>query len=130
MDFFQICGIVLVAIILILALEQYEKRIAGLLGLLVCCMVLSAAARYMLPIVSFLWQLEETSGLDHNLVSIMLKAVGIALTSEVAAAISADTGNAALGKTIHLLSSATIIWLSLPLFSALLELIQKILGDL
>lgn len=130
MDFFQICGIVLVAIILILALEQYEKRIAVLLGLLVCCMVLSAAARYMLPIVSFLWQLEETSGLDHNLVSIMLKAVGIALTSEVAAAISADTGNAALGKTIHLLSSATIIWLSLPLFSALLELIQKILGDL
>jgi hypothetical protein len=44
--------------------------------------------------------------------------------------VCADAGNASLGKVLQILASAVILWLSLPVFTALIELIQKILGEL
>lgn len=40
-----------------------------------------------------------------------------------------DAGNASLGKAVQLLGTAVILWLSLPLFKALVELLQSILGE-
>ena len=41
-----------------------------------------------------------------------------------------DAGNESMGKSMQLLGSAAILYLSVPLFAALLELLQKILGEL
>lgn len=130
MDFFQICTLAIVAVILILTLEKHEKQIGMMLGLLVCCVVLSAAVSYLRPVSVFLSQLEALSGLDHELIGVLLKAVGIGIVSEIANMICVDSGNSSLGKAVHLLGISVILWLSIPLFSALLELLQEILGEL
>ena len=69
-------------------------------------------------------------GLDSGTLRILLKAVGIGLVSEIAALVCADAGNSSLGKTVQLLGSAVILWLSLPLFTMLIELLQRIMGAL
>lgn len=130
MVFFQICTLAIVAVILILTLEKHEKQIGMMLGLLVCCVVLSAAVSYLRPVSVFLSQLEALSGLDHELIGVLLKAVGIGIVSEIANMICVDSGNSSLGKAVHLLGISVILWLSIPLFSALLELLQEILGEL
>lgn len=64
------------------------------------------------------------------MLGILLKAVGIGLVSEIAGLVCTDAGNGSLGKTLQMLGSAVILYLSLPIFTAMLELIREILREL
>lgn len=127
--FLQACGGVLIAVILILALGSHGKEMGSLLGLFVCCMVILLALRYLQPVLDLIRQLQGIGDLDYSMIGILLKVVGIGLISEIAALICADAGNAALGKTLQLLSASVILWLSIPLFEELTALLQRILGE-
>jgi hypothetical protein len=48
----------------------------------------------------------------------------------LATLICTDAGNTALAKTVQILTTAMILWLSIPLFESLLDLVQAILGEL
>jgi stage III sporulation protein AD len=128
--FLKCCAGVMLAVVLTLTLGNRSKDIGIVLIMGVCCLVSLAVMRYLRPVVDFLETLVAVGGLDTTLFSIMLKVVGIGLVSEIAAMICADSGNASLGKTLQILGNAVILWLALPLFSIVLELIQTILGEL
>ena len=128
--FLKACGAVLIALILILSQGNQSRDLSTVLGIAVCCMVALAALEYFRPVIDFLDQLEQLGGLDSGTLRILLKAVGIGLVSEIAALVCTDAGNSSLGKTVQLLGSAVILWLSLPLFTMLMELLQRILGAL
>ncbi len=91
--------------------------------------VLAAAARYIEPILDFLTRLQDISGLDPELLEILLKAVGISVVAEIASLVCNDSGNAAMGKAIQILASGVVLWLSLPLMESLLSLVERIVGD-
>lgn len=126
--FFQAAAAVLVAVILGLVLSKQGKDWMLILTALVSCMVMAVAAAYLEPVLDFVRQLQSVSGLDADMLAVILKAVGIGLVAEVAALICQDAGNAALGKGIQILASIVILWLALPLMQALLELVRKIMG--
>ena len=63
-------------------------------------------------------------------VSILLKAAGIGLLSELAGLLCADAGENALGKVLQILSNAAILWLSLPLFRQIIGLIGEVLAKI
>lgn len=128
--FVKTCGAVLLAVVLILTLGNRSKDLSMVLGMAVCCMAALIAMEYLRPVIDFISQLEEMGGLDHSLVRILLKVVGIGLVSEIAALVCTDSGSSSLGKAVKLLGAAVILWLSLPLYSMLVELLQKILGGL
>lgn len=128
--FLQCCGAVLIAVILILTLGGKGKDIASVLALFVCSLTLLAALRYLEPVVDFLDTLAQIGNLDRSLISVMLKAVGIGIVSEIASLICGDSGNGSLGKALQILGTAVILWLSIPLFTMVLELIQTMLGEL
>lgn len=128
--FLQACAAVLLALILILAQGKQGKDMGMLLALAVCCMVSLIAMRYLEPVIDFLGELEALGNLSGSIVQILLKAAGIGIISEIAALVCSDAGNSSLGKTIQLLGTAVILWLSIPLFTMLMELLQQILGGL
>jgi stage III sporulation protein AD len=125
--FFQIASGVMIAVILGLAVSKQGKDMTLLLSMAVCCMVLVAAAGYLEPVLSFLESLQDLGKLDSGMTGVILKTVGIALVAEIASVICSDAGNAAMGKTVQTLAAAVILWLSLPMMQALVELIQQIL---
>lgn len=92
-------------------------------------MVAILAMSYLSPVIDFLRTLETLGSLDSDLVEILMKAVGIGILAEISAMVCTDAGNASLGKAVQLLGTAVILWLSLPLFKALVELLQSILGE-
>lgn len=126
--FLKACGAVLLAVILILAQKNMSKDLPMVLGVCICCMVALTAMEYLRPVMDFLDQLEQLGGLNHNLVRILLKSVGIGLITEITALVCADAGHSSLGKTVQLLGAAVILWLSLPAFTMLIELLQRVLG--
>lgn len=128
--FIRAASAVLLTVVLSLALGRQGKETAGLLSMIVCCMVVGIAIRYLEPVSEFLEKLEALGDLNGEMVAILFKIVGIGMLSEIAAMVCTDAGNASLGKTLQLLSSAVILWLCIPIFTALIDLIQGILGGI
>lgn len=119
---------VLIAIVLCQVLTKQGKDISVLLLIAVCCIVVSAAIVYLRPVVDFIRNLQSIGQLNTQMISVLLKAVGIGLLTEIASLICSDMGNASLGKSLQILSAAVILWLSLPLFEQLLVLLDNVLG--
>ena len=128
--FLQVCGGILLAVILVLTIKSHCGEIATVLAILVCCIAVFAAMSYLQPVLSFLQTLVQLGGLDTSMVNTLLKVTGIGILTEVSRLICKDAGNESMGKSMQLLGTAVILYLSVPLFTALLDLIQRILGAL
>lgn len=127
--FYQIIGIVLVTVVLGVVLKRQGQDITLLLGLCVCCIVLMAMFSYIEPVLDFIEHLQSISNIDPQLLEVILKAVGIGMVAEIAMLVCTDSGNGALSKTIQLVSTGVILWLSLPLMKSLLALVERIVGE-
>ena len=85
------------------------------------------ALRYLEPVLDLFDTLREIGGLNNELVQILLKVLGVSLISQISCMICNDAGNSALAKSLQILTAAVILWLSLPLYNGLLELIKEVL---
>jgi stage III sporulation protein AD len=128
--FYRAVAIVLISIILVVIVKKTNSEIGQLLSILVCGMVILAAINYLQPIMDFVHRLEQITKLDSNLIKIILKVVGVTMTAEIAELICADSGNQALGKSVQILASFVIIVIAIPLFTALLDLIEEVITRL
>ena len=128
--YLQISGAVLLAVILVLTLKSNCKEIGTILSITVCCIAAFAALSYLQPVLAFLKKLEQLGSLDNTMVEILLKSTGIGIITEIANLVCKDADNESMGKTMQLLGTAVILYLSMPLFNALIDLLQKILGEL
>lgn len=127
--FLEAAAVVVLAVILCLTIGKKGNDLALVLSIAVCAMVGIAALGYLRPVVEFVQRLQQLGSLNAGMLAILLKVVGVALIAEVAGLICADAGNAALGKVLQILSAAVILYLSLPMLTALLELVEDILGS-
>lgn len=118
----------LIGVILALVIGKQSKDMSLLLTLAICVIVSAAALEFLEPVVELLSELRRLGNLDSEAVSIALKCAGIGLLSELVGLICADAGQSAMGKAAELLSSAAILWLSLPLLRGILELIEGVLS--
>ena len=125
--FLKIIAGILITVILYQVLAKNAKDTATLLSLIVCCMIASVAVGFLTPVIEFLQRLQNIGNLDADLVQIILRSVGIALLSQIVTQICADAGNGALGKALQILSATIILWIALPLFTILIDLIEDIL---
>lgn len=128
--FFQATAAILLAVVLSLTLGSQSKETGILLTVAVCVMVMMIGMSYLQPVVDFLRMLETAGNLSGDMTAVLFKVAGIAIISEIAGMVCADAGNSSLGKSLNLLATAVILWLSIPIFNALLELILDILGEI
>lgn len=120
----------LIAAILALTLSKQEKDISLLLTLTGCTLVLLLVLEFLEPVMGFLRELQELGDLNADMLVVLLKVVGIGMISEIAALICTDAGNASLGKTVQILGTAAILWLSVPVLKMLLDMVKAILGGI
>lgn len=128
--FWKAIAAVLIAVFLGLHIGNTEKEFGLLLAMAACCMGAAAAFTFLEPVVELLRELESAARLGGGSLEILLKCTGIAMVAELAGLICRDGGNGALGKTVQLLASAAILYLSVPLIRMFLNLLQEILGEL
>lgn len=123
-------SICLIAVVLWITLSSYNKNAALLLSLCVCCGILIPAYDYLSPVLRFFDELQKGSGWDEAAMQTVVRAAGIGMLSELAALICTDAGNASIAKAIRTLATACIMWLSLPMFRTLMELVESIVSKL
>ena len=115
---------ILIALICYLILSKYGRDISTLLTITVCTIIAIAAFQYIDPIIDLIRSLEHLGNIDSQMVQILLRSVGIGFLAEITSLVCIDSGNAAMGKTLQLLGGIVILWLSIPLFREMIELIK------
>ena len=118
---------ILIALICYLILSKYAKDISALLTIAVCTIIAIATFHFIAPLIDLIGSLEQLGGIDSQMTKILLRSVGIGFLTEITSLICTDAGNAAMGKTLQLLGGVVILWLSIPLFEEMIELIKEIL---
>ena len=127
--FIKASALVLIVSVLYQVVSGKNKEVGGLLVVIGCVSVLLLAISYMEPVFAFIRKLQSLGNLNTEMLVILLKSVGIGLLAEITVLVCNDMGNASMGKALHILATAVILWLSLPMLSSLLDLIGEILGE-
>ena len=125
-SYFSGIAISILATILVILLKGKNGEIALAVTLCGCCMVVILLAHFLEPVVSFLYTLDDMMN-SNGIVRILIKIVGIGFVGEIAALVCTDGGNGAMGKTVQMLTAGTILYLSLPILTQLLELVEGML---
>ena len=126
---FRCSGAAMVAVVLILTIRRHNGEMALILSVITCCMLLFAGLKLLQPVFAFLRRLQNIGQLDTDMTAILLKSVGVALLSEIAGLVCKDSGNEAMGKAIGVVCTAAILYLALPVFDALLTILESVLVE-
>ncbi len=127
MDIVKIIGVGLIALIIIVILKQYKPEFAMYVSLIAGALILFMLLDKLTGIVELLANLSNKAGINNQFLGILLKITGIAFLTEFAVSICQDSGETAIANKIDLGGKVIIIAISIPIISALLELIIKIL---
>lgn len=129
-NYYSTTALILLSVILVLVLRKQSAEIAILLSLLVCCLAMMVALGFIAPIIRFMRKLQQISNLDIEMLQVLIKITSVSFTGEIASTVCTDSGNAALGNVMQMISTVVILYLSLPMMEALLTLVERILGGL
>ena len=121
---------ILITLILVLTLGKQQQDMGTLLTIAVICMTGIASMQLFEPVLDFLYELQHLTQTEGTVFKTVFRLVAIGLVSELVAMICSDAGCTSLGKTIQLLASSLILYLSIPIFQSMIELIQRIMGGL
>lgn len=127
-SFLQAAVLGVLAAVLATLLKRNSKDLALVLTIAACCIIGVLVVRTAEPIVDFLGRLQGMTGLDAELMTPMLKAVGIGLLTEIAAGVCADAGEGAIGKLVELAGGLLALSVALPLLEAVLQILKTMGG--
>lgn len=127
MDIVKIIGVGLIALIIIILLKQYKPEFVMYVSLMAGAIIIFMVLDKLTGIVDLLTNLSSKAGINNQFLAILLKITGIAFLTEFAVSICNDSGESAIANKIDLGGKIIIIAISIPIISALLELIIKIL---
>ena len=125
MEILKIAGIIIVTVILISSIPFYDKNIKNIIMIFSCIAIslyiINSFRNDFIQVKSFI----ETIGFGDY--SILYKAMGIALVTEIVRDIAADSGNKSLSNQMIFAGKAAILLIALPVYIQVLEILTDIL---
>jgi stage III sporulation protein AD len=127
MEILKICSIGVVAAVLALTVRQYRPEIALIISAAAAVIILFMAADYISQAIAALADLSEKSGVSGPLLSAVIKIIGVGYVTEFSANICEDAGNKSIADKITLGGKLAILVASLPVLTAVIDLIAGML---
>lgn len=127
MDIVKIIGVGLIALIIIVVIRQYKPEFTMYVSIIAGVIILFLVLDKVTGIITLLTNLSKKTGINSEYLSILLKITGIAILTEFAVSICKDAGETAIASKVDFGGKVIIISMSIPIISALLEIIMKII---
>ena len=127
MDVLKIIGIGLISLIIIIIIKQYIPEFAVYISLLAGVLILVIVFGKVSGIITMLNNLANKSSINKEFLNLLIKITGIAFLTEFAVSICKDSGETAIASKIDIGGKVTIIAISIPIISSLLETVIKVL---
>lgn len=127
MEIIKVIGIGIVSLIIIVIIKQYKPEFALYVSLGAGIIIIFLVLDKLLGIIQLLTTLSKKAGINATYLSILLKITGIAILTEFGVSICKDAGETAIANKIEFGGKIVIISISIPIISALLEVIMQII---
>ena len=127
MDIVKIIGIGFIALIIIVIIKQYKPEFAMYVSIIAGTIIISLSLDKIIGIINLLKNLSNKTGINAEYLGVLLKITGIAILTEFAVTICKDSGENAIASKIDFGGKIIVISMSIPIISALLEVILKIM---
>lgn len=122
MEIIKIVAIAIVCALLCAVLKQYKPEYAIVVQLAASVLILLLVASAMGDLINAIRELIDGSGIDTGYLTLLLKALGAAILTQLAADACRDSGETALSNKVELAGKVTILLLCLPLVKAMIQL--------
>lgn len=126
--YFKAAVIIVASVILSVSLPKSAKDFSVIMTLGACACLVYFVCIFLEPVISTIHSLADVGRIDNSLLEILLKSSAVAILTEFVVLVCNDSGNSAMGKGMQLLGSVVILWLSLPLFSTLMDVVKDVLA--
>ena len=127
MEIFQIVGIALIAVFIILLLKQYKPEFVVHISIIAGVLIFSMIVPKLSAVIELLNNFSDKLGVNSQFFSILLKITGIAYMSEFATNMCKDSGESAIASKVELGAKVIIIAMSIPILGAVIETLVNIL---
>lgn len=127
MDIIKIIGIAFLALIIIIILRQYKPEFVIYVSILAGALILLMSMGKLTGIINILKNISSETSINGEFLSILIKITGIAFLTEFGVSVCKDAGETAIASKVDLGGKIIIIAISIPIISALLETITKVL---
>lgn len=127
MEIIKIIGIAFIALIIIVILRQYRPEFVIYVSILAGAIIILMSIDKLSGIISLLNNIYSKTKANNEFLLILLKITGIAFLTEFGVSVCKDSGETAIANKVELGGKIMIIAISIPIISALLETIIKVL---
>ena len=124
----KIAVIGLTAVILCIMIKPLKSEYAVMLSITACILIFFLVLSRLTVILESLSQITEAIGLKETYLGLLLKIIGISYIGEFTSNVCKDSGYQAISGQIEMVGKITIISMSLPVFLAILNTVEEILG--
>ncbi|MCD8335115.1 MAG: stage III sporulation AC/AD family protein [Clostridiales bacterium] len=124
---YQLAAGAIIGVVCLVTVRRQTGEIALLLGALICVGLLLAAAQGLSDILELVYTLAELAGVDNDLLTPLLKTVGIALVTGLAAQVCRDAGAGSVAMVLELCGGLCALYAALPLVQAVVALVSELL---
>ncbi|EOC99763.1 stage III sporulation protein AD [Caldisalinibacter kiritimatiensis] len=128
MEIIQVVGIGIIATVLAILLKQQKPEMAIHISIVTGLIIFLFVVTKLKYVVDFLSSLADRINIDFIYFSTILKVIGIAYIAEFGAQVSRDAGEEAIASKIELAGKILIMVLAIPIMTALIDLIVKIMS--
>lgn len=126
--FFKAVSAVLLAVILAGLFKRDNGSFSLLLTIATGVLLLFLAAVMLQPVLNQIRLLADSAGFRDAYLMPILKCTGIGIVTQVAVCVAKDAGESSLAAIVELSGCILTIFLSLPLFEAVLQVITELMG--
>lgn len=123
----SVAAAAILAAVCALVVGKQAPEVAILLAICAGALILLYCSGALETVTAFLDRLAELGGLSPQVLSPMLKAVGIGLVTRLAADFCRDAKESALAGVVELAGTVLALAAVLPLMSAVLDLLAQLL---
>lgn len=127
MEIIKIIGIGLISLIMIIIIKGYRPEFAIYISLIAGVLIFSLIFGKISGIIEMINNLANKSWVNKEFLGLLIKITGIAILTEFAVSICKDSGESAIASKIDIGGKVTIIAISIPIISSLLETVIKVL---
>ena len=127
-DVFTVAGIGIISTGFILILKQYKPELAFGAALAAGIVLFLYTATMLSDIFEHVQKLVSISGIDNGKYKILLRCLGICMVTKIASETCNDCGQGSISSKIDFAGKIIVLFISLPLFSEILEIIKNLMS--
>lgn len=113
-------------IIVLLQLKNLNSSFSKLATIGASVVLLSCTVSNITPVIEFITLISQKAEIDNTYLKIILKCIGISILGEFTCALCKDNGENSLSTNAEFICKVSILLLTLPMYSDILNLVLKL----